>query len=392
MRLLAKVKVQTDQRPAATVPEGIVRSRPQYATLQGLRGIAAFWVVLFHAKTLGALRGADLSAFETVSRFLFDYGRGGVAIFFVLSGFVIAHSVADSDVNLRFVGRFALRRSIRLDPPYWISIGLALLFIAYRAAKAGADPGIEWGSVLAHTFYLQEILGTKEIQVVYWTLTYEIQFYLVYILAVWFVFIAKTRGGRYKLLAPTLAAALIAIAFIGALQPEGWAPKGLFVNYWYAFAAGALAYYGGCRKSDVALCLAILLAAAMLSSAGETREVFNSPAAITCMGLAILGRAGRLTTYLSGSLFQKLGSISYSLYLLHVPALVIGISVGRRLFPVNAVGAIGTFALAIASALLLSSLFWWAVERPAHLLAKRLGEGKAARDRVFLAKGSELKL
>ena len=52
-------------------------------------------------------------------------GFVGVDIFFVLSGFVIAYSVREARITPRFLGRFALRRSIRLDPPYWITIAIA---------------------------------------------------------------------------------------------------------------------------------------------------------------------------------------------------------------------------------------------------------------------------
>jgi peptidoglycan/LPS O-acetylase OafA/YrhL len=334
--------------------------------------VAAFWVVLFHAKTLGLLRGTPIEDAGILTRLVFDYGRGGVAIFFVLSGFVIAHSVFGKTVDLRFIGQFALRRSVRLDPPYWASIVVALAILSYRAAGAGTEAIVPWSSVAAHIFYLQELVGAKEIQVIYWTLTYEIQFYLIYVLAVWAAG-ANPLAGRRKWASVALAGVLLIIAFVGALQSSEWAPRGVFANYWFAFAAGVVAYFGGHRKSDVALALAILLACAMLSSASSTQEVFNSPAAITCLCLAALGRADQLNSLLRSSFFQKLGSISYSLYLIHIPSLIVGMSIGSRLFDSSLAGRLSILAFCIGLALLLSSLFWWAVERPAHALAKRIG-------------------
>lgn len=344
----------------------------QFATLHGLRGVAAFWVVLFHAKTLGLLRGTPVEDAGLLTRLVFDYGRGGVAIFFVLSGFVIAHSVFGKTVDRRFIGQFALRRSIRLDPPYWASILVALVILSYRAVSNGGDAIVPWSSLLPHIFYLQELVGAKEIQVIYWTLTYEIQFYLIYVLSVWAAG-ANPLAGRRKWASVALAGALLIIAFVGALQTDDWAPRGVFANYWFAFAAGVLAYFGGHRKSDVALALAILLACAMLSSAPSTREVFNSPAAVTCLCLAGLGRTDQLNSLLRSSLFQKLGSISYSLYLIHIPSLIVGMSIGSRLFDSSVAGRLSSFAFCVGLALLLSSFFWWAVERPVHALAKRIG-------------------
>jgi len=350
----------------------IVSQTPQFATLQGLRGIAALWVVLFHAKTLGALRDSPLAEGGALTHIIFDFGRGGVAVFFVLSGFVIAHSVADKPVDLRFIGRFALRRSVRLDPPYWVSIFIAVSFLAYRGIVSNVETHPGWASIVLHILYLQELAGAEEIQVVYWTLTYEIQFYIVYVFAFWAFAEGKARGGSYWRNAIVIVLLLLATAFIGALSPSEWVPQGFFPNYWFAFAAGVLSYFGGNKKSDFALALAVLLACAMLSSAGETKEVFNSPAAITCLALTFLGRARKLNSIFCGSVFQELGRISYSLYLIHIPALIIGISVGTKLFEPTTWGRIGTFVLAIGSALVFSSIFWWVVERPSHNLAKNI--------------------
>ena len=53
----------------------------------------------------------------------------GVDIFFVISGFVIALSVSKGAPTFGYFGRFIVRRSIRLDPPYWSSILLEVLLL-----------------------------------------------------------------------------------------------------------------------------------------------------------------------------------------------------------------------------------------------------------------------
>ena len=61
-----------------------------------------------------------------VLQFPFGFGFAGVDIFFVLSGYVIALSTETLRPCLATVGRFVLRRGTRLDPPYLVSIALAV--------------------------------------------------------------------------------------------------------------------------------------------------------------------------------------------------------------------------------------------------------------------------
>lgn len=92
-----------------------------------MRGLAALAVVLFHAvegKHIPLLQAAMPSWCESLIR----HGHLGVAVFFVLSGFVISHSLNDIRVTFPVAGRFMVRRSIRLDPPYWAAIVVALAF------------------------------------------------------------------------------------------------------------------------------------------------------------------------------------------------------------------------------------------------------------------------
>jgi peptidoglycan/LPS O-acetylase OafA/YrhL len=107
----------------------IVRRRApnRVAELDGLRGIAALWVVFYHL--WGAIERREIDWVPSlVSEFL-RAGWLGVDIFFMLSGFVITHSVANIRVTLTFIPKFILRRSVRIDPPYWAAIGLAIAFM-----------------------------------------------------------------------------------------------------------------------------------------------------------------------------------------------------------------------------------------------------------------------
>ena len=363
----------------------------QFTTVHALRGLAAFWVVLFHSYKFGALNALRLDPSSPLTLFLFEFGRGGVAMFFVISGFVIAHSLRDARPDARFVGRFMLRRSVRLDPPYWVSILVCLALAGAIAANNGLTPTWpSFGGVLAHMFYLQELLRVPEISVVYWTLTYEIQFYFIYVLALW-TQDAVTRSRGPSGLRYVVPALLVGAAYIAALQTREWVLHGLFLNYWHAFVAGVLAYYGGVRGSRTAGLLLLPLVVIMLVQAPGTIEVFNSPAAVTALGLYLAGQTRGLLSRLSSGPLPFLGTISYSLYLLHVPAILVAVSLSLKLFDNSTTfGALAVFGSTIVASLLVASVFWWAIERPSHLLAKRLKLKKKPAERAPAPPADEL--
>ena len=169
---------------AANLDAGAQSAAPRgrFLFLDALRGIAALGVVLSHVVEGKHIDGlAAILPGWTVAAL--KHGGLGVGIFFAISGFVIAHSVYADRVTLRFVGRFMLRRSIRLDPPYWLAIALVLASAGLSAMvvpdKVPLD--VSTGQLLAHLFYLQEILGYPHLNIVFWTLCLEVQFYLIYV-------------------------------------------------------------------------------------------------------------------------------------------------------------------------------------------------------------------
>jgi len=81
--------------------------------------------------------------------------RAGV---FVLSRFVLAYTIGEREMGPWGVARFALRRQLRLDPPYWASIALVVGYAWYERWRYGPSrplPGA--GVIAANALYLHEI-------------------------------------------------------------------------------------------------------------------------------------------------------------------------------------------------------------------------------------------
>ena len=93
-----------------------VEVRPRLQFLDALRGIAAIAVVIFHymedLNTQGILRGWQHSVADFTHN-EFDFGRFGVALFFLISGYIIPNSLGPTRHDVR---RFCISRFFRSLP------------------------------------------------------------------------------------------------------------------------------------------------------------------------------------------------------------------------------------------------------------------------------------
>ncbi len=333
--------------------------------LDAMRGFAAMWVVLYHVAAADQARQARAALPAFLRAALFDAGHFGVPVFFVLSGFVIARAIGTDRVDARYVGRFALRRAVRLDPPYWAAIALTLVFVMLKHQITG-DPTLTHqspGAVLAHMFYAQEFLGIRELNPVFWTLSYEVQFYLLFctLLAVAHV------GGRPRLLAPFGVAAVAAVVWplVRALYVRGLALPG-----WHGFLLGAFAAWviaGRLKLTWFALFALLLVGVWTL-----TGDSFTVVCLATASVILLVDRADGLATWLSARPLQFLGRISYSLYLLHVPISGAAFYAMRRMLPASTLAEFVSILVVLAVNVAAAHLLWWTVERPSTTLARRV--------------------
>lgn len=110
-----------------------VNSRPKFDYLDGLRGVCAVFVALYHAQlfTGNGFQLEQLSIFFKPLSYIISFGHFSVAVFIVLSGFCLTIPVAlSSEKQLRggFV-TYISRRAKRILPPYYIALLLVILLI-----------------------------------------------------------------------------------------------------------------------------------------------------------------------------------------------------------------------------------------------------------------------
>lgn len=187
--------------PAATPPAAAGR---RLAWLDALRGIAVLAVVYEH------LSGWIIPEVRDATRQWAHAGTFGVMLFFLVSGYIIPASL-ERRGNLR---EFWIGRLFRLYPAWIFVIGLAVGLAA--VADPVRVPESVWERpttlLLGHLTMLQESLQLPLIQDQFWTLTYEMIFYLL--VSVLFVAGQHRRSAQ----AAILLAAVVAVA--GGVLPS----------------------------------------------------------------------------------------------------------------------------------------------------------------------------
>ncbi|MEU5911908.1 acyltransferase family protein [Micromonospora sp. NPDC047527] len=151
-------------------PSGVAPSR--LYVLDGLRLVAALFVVGFHLTVFGdAWGGPDGASLPTLSLYT-QFGWLGVYLFFLISGFVICMSAEG-----RGLGQFAAARIIRLYPAYWFGVlATTAVLTLWPVVRQPQRPG----DVLTNLTMFNDLMGVDAVDSVYWTLAHELRFYLLF--------------------------------------------------------------------------------------------------------------------------------------------------------------------------------------------------------------------
>ena len=364
--------------PAFVSSATVVKPQPtHFYFLDGLRGIASLWVVFFHvgADSLPALAAAMPSPLRIA---LFEKGSLGVAIFFVLSGFVISYSLRKVTIDRNYLTNFTLRRWVRLSPPYYASIvvGLAITGLATHL-KGESLPLPSLPVLVGHLLYLQDVLGLGHINDVYWTLCLEMQFYLLFCGLLWFaqrysqrsssgdtVAQFHQRTSQLLFLVGGCAAAICPLFIEAAVRPV-W-----FIHQVYAFLLGVFAYW--CWAQRLSPACFYSYSAVILAGAVIHQDYFAMTAVGTAIGLLKIAQLQCLGQWLAGPVMQFLGRVSYSLYLIHVPIAGGVIFVGRKALGTGLWVDTAILGGAIVASLVAATVLWWLTECPSIAWSKRL--------------------
>lgn len=334
--------------------------------IDSLRGVAAVWVMLYHFYNALLPEDGGKLFWTPVDTFL-QLGHLGVYIFFVLSGFVINLSLKSEEMTGSFFFRFLFRRSVRLDIPYWTVILITGISVFVLNSWGGSRREVfTFSDYLLNMVYLDNLLGIQSIVAVGWTLQYEIQFYLFFALILYV-------SAAFKLSNTIISHALLFTFVVSILYWFPWFPihqKGLFIDYWFCFLLGVFVNDVINNRIKIwifwmAICLAIFHGAVF----------WNLPALMAALTSLFLFSAGRLNSYSSWLNWKPLiflGSISYSLYLLHP---FFGNQIIRFInyrYDISLMWGILIFVIIIVFTVFLVWIFYRLIELPSHRLSKKI--------------------
>ncbi len=310
-----------------------------------LRGLAALAVCCFHFRRESLFHG-------TFYQDIAIYGKLGVDVFFVISGFVIPYSLAVSGFTLQGAWAFWAARFLRLYPAYLavtiLAVGLWYLSMLLSGFRGTTQPALSLEKIFANLTMTCDFLDQNWYVVVAWTLAIEAQFYVLVALT-FPLFVQGNRFVRHVTLLFWLAMPLV----LGV---------GPTVFTWSAlFGMGLLIFL---RKSDflnekefwIFLIVAIFSQWVVKDFTGAMVGLFT---------VLII----RFLPQIRCRSMMWIGYISYSLYLLHP---LIG---GRVMnlcerYPHSWPITLLSIPVALAASIIAAAFMFYFIENPSHKLSR----------------------
>jgi peptidoglycan/LPS O-acetylase OafA/YrhL len=313
------------------VAAGAGSDRQRLAGLDGIRGLAALFVVVNHV-FLRAFPGYPVDRAPFWAGW-FIYGRFAVVVFIVLSGFSLALSPARHGWRLDAVSRFAHRRARRILPPYWAALAFSLA-VAWLVVPQPGHGIPDARSVLVNGLLVQNLIGAPTPNAAFWSMAVEAQLYIALPLLLMMV----RRWGAIAMVA-TVTLVVSMVGVFGSHIPHLdtfviQSPPDLAALFALGVLSAGIVRTSAARRSWPWPWIALAAAAPALATSLVQGSVWTLDhlfwvdlalgPAIACLlaGLAT-GQPAALLRLLDARPIRNLGLSSYSLYLTHAPIVAV---------------------------------------------------------------------
>lgn len=335
----------TVDRPVAA--SAFADSKPHYAILDGLRGVAALVVIWYHV-----FEGFATSPLDQK----FNHGYLAVDFFFILSGFVVGYAYDDrwrkrpgnaSGVcGGMGIKDFLKRRLVRLHPMVMLGSVLGAVTFLIQGSVQWDGTHVPFGAVMlamllgmflipAYPGAPYEVRGNNEMYPLNgpsWSLFFE------YIGNILYALVLRRLSTRWLSVVVAVSGLGLAGYAVGGLSGfghlgVGWSLTDLnlpggFLRLMFSFGVGLLMSRGfrpwKVRGAFWICSAAVILLLSAPRIGGEDRMWLNGlyeAVCVTCIFplLVYIGASGRLAGPVSGRICKFLGDISYPVYMIHYP-------------------------------------------------------------------------
>lgn len=317
--------------------------------LQWLRAVAVLLVVGWHVMV-------KANVLNITSEQYFAIGNAGVDLFFIISGFIMAHTLQKQESGCVFF----VKRLARILPLYWLFSLIALIIYIYNPNMVNSHA--EHTTIL-NSFTLFPIENHAMLIDVGWTLRYEFIFYSL--LSICLIFRKDTGLKLCSII-------LLALPFTSyVFNHKGFYFDFLTNEILMEFSFGIIAYYAS-RNIYVNPIIAILLGVALLLTLENYTPYlhrtfkYGVPMLLILVGTLRLNQKGN--NYIS-KVLSITGDASYSIYLSHMFTLGIAILVSRKVLLETKFDYL-FIPFSILASTIVGIVIFYLIEKPLLQLAK----------------------
>ena len=362
--------------------------RREIRPLVGIRGPATAFVVLFHLNTVMS------RLFPRTSSWYNYLASATVAVdfFFMLSGFVIAHTYLES---MRTFSRESTRHylTLRVARIFPVHIVMVIAFVVYdKVAKELIGFGLSAHNVdplnvLMNVTMLQEIPPGTAINPPSWSLAPEFGAYLLFpFLAVLLWRIRDPRAAFAGAAVVLIAGALLLSQMYDGFGPNGGGYAVAWVRIAICFTSGCLLNIGwrqlGPRARqgrfwDLIAVVSVVVVGVIIWLMARHGEFTVPVATLPFLGLLVVacaGAAGRFATLLGSRVVERSGRVSYSVYLTHFLVIIIAyyFIVTRHMEAYSDSMRLLVFLVTVLAIVIVGVATYFLVEEPSRKLIRRL--------------------
>lgn len=323
-------------------------------SIQTLRAIAAWIVVAHHYVQI--VHG--FSQKTPYLAFFSNYGAIGVDIFFIISGFVIYNSAQKNNASPL---NFAIHRVARIVPIYWLCTFITALFFIFW-------PKFIPSHAVDLEFFVKSLLfipspnpsgiGIYPLVTVGWTLNFEVIFYLILFVALFF--------GKSRLLS-TIFIGIFLLNSVFAKYVPGFQHYASSIIYEFYMGVLIAAFYEKSEDKNgntiTAITLFLIGVYLLYRAGGVSHDPIQNGIPCALIFISIISQERYFSNL---KYFNRLGDWSYSTYLFH--PLIISICIGfTNKFSLDEKNAL---ILSITGILAISYLSFRFIEKPISSIAK----------------------